>query len=77
MKKLIHVNMHVIRANHKTGARDAVFTIKTYLENIKSNSIVIDGPSELVYAPEDPLKCGARAWISTQSCLIVDGRKIP
>lgn len=56
--------MHVIRSNHKTGARDAVFTIKTIFGKHNFNSVLIDGPSELVYAPDDPLKCGARAWIS-------------
>jgi hypothetical protein len=27
-KTIIHVNMHVIRANAKTGARDPVLTVK-------------------------------------------------
>jgi len=33
VKKRIHVNMHIIRKNHKTGEREPVLTVKTYKDN--------------------------------------------
>jgi hypothetical protein len=69
MKSVIHVNQHVIRANQKTGARDAVLTVKDYKQNRKSNraEIVVDGKvvAAVVYSPDKPLSCGARVWIET------------
>lgn len=76
MKKIIHVNQHVIRSNYKTGERKEVFTIKTYTSNTKANTVEIQGPSKLIYSPEKPLPCGARAWIQTESKVIADGREI-
>lgn len=62
---VIHVNGGQIRTNRKTGAINPVFTVKHGKENIKTNSVVIEGPSELIYSPDNPLHCGARAWIET------------
>ena len=62
----IHVNQHNIRANSK-GANLPVLTVKTYKENIKCNSVVIDGPSTVVYSPDKPLPCGAKVWIETEA----------
>lgn len=76
MKKVIHVNQHVIRANSKTGAKDPVFTVKTYKDNVKGHSVHVDGPCALVYQPDDPLSCGARVWIETWDPVVVDGVKI-
>lgn len=66
MKTRIHVNQHNIRANAK-GANLPVLTVKTYKENIKCNSVVIDGPSTVVYSPDKPLPCGAKVWIETEA----------
>lgn len=73
MRKLIHVNQHVLKVNHKTGARNPVFTVKTYCGNVKANSVLIDGPCEVIYSPDKPLSCGARAWISTCAKVTADG----
>lgn len=66
MKTRIHVNQHHIRANAK-GADLPVLTVKTYKENIKCNSVVVHGPSTVVYSPDKPLSCGAKVWIETEA----------
>ena len=65
MKKRIHVNQHHIKANAKDGGRRPVFTVKSYNSNRTGNQVVIHGPSRLIYQPDKPLGCGARAWIET------------
>lgn len=67
MKTIIHVNQHVVKANAKTGATDPVLTVKTYKSNDYAHSVTINGPSKVVYRPENPLSCGARVWIETDS----------
>ena len=67
MKKRIHINQHVIRANAKNGTNDPVITVKTYKENITAHRVEIEGPSSVVYSPDKPLNCGARVWIETDS----------
>lgn len=66
--KRIHVNQHHIKANAKNNNQELpVFTVKTYDSNTVCNEVEIRGPSKMVYAPEDPLSCGARVWIETRS----------
>jgi len=67
MKKRIHVNMHVIRKNNKTGERNPVLTVKTSKSNQYAHEVQIDGPSKVIYSPDKPLSCGARVWIETDS----------
>jgi hypothetical protein len=62
----IHVNQHNIKSNQK-GDNLPVFTVKDYKQNRKGNRVLIHGPSKLVYKPDSPLNCGARAWIETYS----------
>jgi hypothetical protein len=67
MKKRIHVNMHIIRKNNKTGERNPVLTVKTSKSNQYAHEVEIDGPSKVIYSPDKPLSCGARVWIETDS----------
>jgi hypothetical protein len=67
MKKRIHVNMHIIRKNNKTGERNPVLTVKTSKSNQYAHEVQIDGPSKVIYSPDKPLSCGARVWIETDS----------
>ena len=69
MIKRIHVNQHTIRANLKTGARDAPISIKTSRGTLRAHSVRVNGPSELIYSPDRPLSCGARLWVETTSPL--------
>ena len=67
MKKRIHINQHVIRANKKNGTTDPVITVKTSQRNIYADRVEIRGPSNVVYSPDKPLSCGARVWIETEA----------
>ena len=67
MKKIIHINQHVIRSNSKTGERKPVITVKTYKDNNYAREVYVDGPCKIVYSPDKPLSCGAKVWIETQA----------
>ena len=67
MKTIIHVNQHVIKSNAKTGSNDPVLTVKTYKTNHYAHEVEIAGPSKIVYSPDNPLSCGAKVWIETNS----------
>ena len=73
MKKRIHINQHVIRANKKNGTHDPVITVKTSQQNIYAERVEIDGPSSVVYSPDKPLSCGARVWIETDALVTLNG----
>ena len=68
----IHVDQHAIRANAKDGGKRPVLTVKNYQTNRKAHRVRIDGPSELVYQPDNPLSCGARVWIETKATVCVE-----
>jgi len=67
MKKIIHINQHVIKKNGKTGERNPVITVKTYKSNDYAHEVFIDGPCKIVYNPDKPLSCGAKVWIETEA----------
>ena len=67
IKKIIHVNQHVIKKNHKTGEREPVITVKTYKDNRYAKEVYVDGPCKIIYSPDKPLSCGAKVWIETQA----------
>ena len=73
MKTLVHVNQHVIRANGKTGERNAPLTVKTYKSNDYAQEVLLHGPSKVVYSPDKPLPCGAKVWIETDGKVDVVG----
>lgn len=66
MTKIIHVNRQFIAMNAKDGGERPVYTIKDGKKTIYAKEIEILGPSRLVYNGSQ-LKCGARAWIETDS----------
>ena len=67
IKKIIHINQHVIKKNHKTGEREPVITVKTYKDNRYAKEVYVDGPCKIIYSPDKPLSCGAKVWIETQA----------
>lgn len=73
MKKIIHVNQHVIRRNKKNGANEPVITVKTYKKTTYCHEVSIDGPSRVIYSPEKPLACGAHVWIETEADVKIIG----
>jgi len=72
MKKRIHVNQHIVKANKKTGLNDPSLTVKTYKSNHKGNTVEILGPSKIVSQPLNPLPCGATVWIETHSKVVIN-----
>lgn len=66
MKKIIHINQHIIKSNAKTGQRDPVITVKTYKDNTYGREVYVDSPCKIVYSPDKPLPCGAKVWIETE-----------
>jgi len=73
MKKRIHINQHVIRANKKNGTTDPVITVKTNKQNFYADRVEIRGASNVVYSPNKPLSCGARVWIETEAPVFCEG----
>ncbi len=76
MKKRIHVNQGVIRSNRKNGTDNPPITVKTYKSNTYAREVSIEGPSRLIYNPDNPLSCGARLWIETEASVLADGESI-
>ena len=71
MKTRIHVNQHKIRSNIKHGTNDPVITVKTSKSNTYGHEVLINGSSKVIYSPDKPLSCGAKAWIETESEVVV------
>ena len=67
MKTVIHVNQHKIRSNIKNKRNDPVITVKPYKSNDYTHEVNIKGDSKVVYKPNDPLSCGAKVWVETES----------
>lgn len=64
MKRIVHINQHIIKSNNKTGERKPVITCKTYNANIYGYEVdFING--KVMYSPDKPLSCGAKVWIET------------
>lgn len=75
MKTIVHVNQHIIKANAKTGKRTPTLTVKQGRKNTYAREVIIEGPSKVVYSPDNPLTCGARVWIETTAPVKLIGAK--
>jgi len=69
MKKIIHVNQHIIKSNRKNNKSDPVLTVKTYKSNDYASNLIVDGPCTIKYSPDKPLSCGATVWIETDATI--------
>ena len=72
MKKVIHVNQHIIKKNRLKGENKPPLTCKTYKSNTKCHEIeILDSQgnvcAKVVHRPDKPLSCGARVWIETDN----------
>lgn len=67
MKTIIHVNQHIIAHNRKTGENLPPLIVRTYKGSVNAHTIKVHGPCEIINSPHNPLDCGARVWIETQS----------
>ena len=75
MKRIVHVNQHVIKSNRKNNVNDPVLTCKTYKDTVYGYEIEMTGPTKIIYRPDKPLSCGAHVWIKTHDPIIIDGKK--
>ena len=72
MKKIIHVNQHVLKRNTKQNTDEPVLTVKTYKQNDYAHEAIIRDKigneiARVIYRPHKPLSCGARCWIETNT----------
>lgn len=66
--KKIHINSNTIKSNAKHGTNNPPITIrKGQKVETYAHEVIINGPSRVVYQPADPLSCGAKVWIETDS----------
>lgn len=72
MRKRIHINQHVIRANKKNNTKNPVITVKTSKSNTYASEVEILGKSKIIYSPDKPLSCGAKVWIETNDKIVLD-----
>lgn len=75
MKKIIHVNQRVIRANinKPDDEHEPPISVRTYKGVVRGNIVEIEGVVRFVYRPDNPLPCGARLWAETVGVVLVDG----
>lgn len=73
MRKRIHVNQHIIKANRSLpeGERLPPLSVKTYQSNTLGNKVKIVDKygsvlAEVIYSPDKPLSCGATCWVETE-----------
>lgn len=68
-KTYVNINKHVIAANRKHGRNDPPVRAQRGRSGKAryGHRAIIHGPSEVVYDPDNPLKCGARLWIETEA----------
>lgn len=68
----IHVRRDIIQRDRKTGEVSYALGVETLGQKKRYGMrATIKGPSTVVYSPEKPLSCGARAWIETHAPVIV------
>lgn len=66
-KTYVHVNRQTIDRNRKDGGNRPPLIVRQGSKSRYGREVIIEGPSRLVYDNDSPLKCGARAWIETES----------
>lgn len=65
--KKIHVNKNVIMHNSKYGSNLPPCRVQQGIKSRYCREVNINGPSTMVYRPDDPLSCGAKLWIETEA----------
>lgn len=69
--KRIHINSNTIKSNAKHGTNKPAITIRNGQKvETYAHEVIITGASRVIYRPEDPLVCGAKVWIETDSEVI-------
>lgn len=66
----VHINRHIIAANHKHGRTDPPISVVKKGKTLRAAAVDLIGPARVIYRPEKPLKCGARLWIECDDVVI-------
>jgi hypothetical protein len=75
--KIIHINRNIIQQNAKHGKENPVCRVQDGSKVRYCMEVIINGPSRMVYRPHEPLNCGAKLWIETDSDVVLVGEKQP
>lgn len=68
----IHVRRDLIAKDNKLGTSSKAIGVETTGRKKRyGKSVIIFGPSRVVYSPDKPLSCGAKAWIETKATVAV------
>ncbi len=71
--KIIHINRNVIQQNAKRDVPLPVCRVQDGKTTRYAMEVQINGPSRMVYRPDDPLSCGAKLWIETDADITLLG----
>ena len=74
-KTIIHINRNIIQQNAKHGRSDPVCRVQNGKSVNYCMEVEIEGPSRMVYRPDNPRPCGAKLWIETESDVVLKGIK--
>lgn len=67
MKTILHVAQDAIRANKKDGGNRPTIIVRNYKGAKRYHYVSIAGPSYIYSDMKNPLQCGARVWLETES----------
>jgi hypothetical protein len=67
----VYVNRRRVDHNRRHKTQVPVIVVQKGEEKLYGTSVIILGPSEVVYRPDDLLTCGTAVWIETLSDVIV------
>ncbi len=71
-KKVIHVNMHIIRRNAKEGRSEPPITVKVKGKSYRGREVEAKQGLTFMYSPDEPLlSCGARLIAVTTGEVVV------
>ena len=73
--KIIHINRNIIQKNAKHNEINPVCRIEENGVVQYCMEIIINGPSRMVYRPDNPRPCGAKLWIETDADVELIGKK--
>jgi hypothetical protein len=78
---IIHINRNVIQRNAKREAQglppEPVCRVQQGKVARYAMEVLIDGPSRMVYRPDQPLACGAKLWVETDSPVTLVDERVP
>ena len=72
-KTIIHINRNIIQQNTKHGRSNPVCRVERGQAVWYCMEVEIEGPSRMVYRPDNPRPCGAKLWIETESDVVMMG----